>query len=66
MARKDLLKGLMTPVPEGEAPAPQPARVDPARPRYVTGAIGAVSESISALKSRAVVDSAPALIDAGG
>lgn len=66
MARKDLLKGLMTPVPEGESPAPQPARVDPTRPRYATGAIGAVSESISALKSRAVVEIDPALIDAGG
>lgn len=66
MARKDLLKGLMTPVQDGGTPAPQPARVDPSRPRYATGAIGAVSESISALKSRAVVEIDPELIDAGG
>lgn len=66
MARKDLLKGLMTPVPEGDTPTPQQTRIDPARPRYATGAIGAVSESISALKSRAVVEIDPNLIDAGG
>ncbi|SMX45193.1 plasmid partitioning protein RepB [Octadecabacter ascidiaceicola] len=66
MARKDLLKGLMTPVADGDTPAPHPTRVDPARPRYATGAIGAVSESIAALKSRAVVDLDPNLIGAGG
>ena len=66
MARKDLLKGLMTPPPEGTDAAAPAARVDPARPRYATGAIGAVSESIAALKNRAVVEIDPDLIDAGG
>ncbi len=63
MARKDLLKGLMdTP----EAPADPPARVDTAKPRYQTGAIGAVSRSIDDLKRRAVADVDPRQIDAAG
>ncbi|TRD15375.1 plasmid partitioning protein RepB [Palleronia caenipelagi] len=64
MARKDLLKGLMnneTP----SAPATE-TRVDTARPRYSTGAIGAVSQSIADLKSRAVQEVDPRMIDPGG
>lgn len=63
MARKDLLKGLM-----GEPPAPQdgPARVDAARPRYTTGAIGAVSQSIADLKSRSIAEIAADRIEDGG
>lgn len=68
MARKDLLKGLMDPDSANSPPAPSPdgRRVDPARPRYATGAIGAVSESIAALRNRAVVELDPNLIEAGG
>ncbi len=62
MARKNLLKGLMDVAPEDEAPK----RVDPVRPRYEKGAIGAVSQSINALKSRAVMEIDPFQIDAGG
>lgn len=62
MARKNLLKGLMDAAPEDEAPK----RVDPARPRYAKGAIGAVSQSINALKSRSVMEIDPFQIDAGG
>lgn len=62
MARKDLLKGLM------EAPATRAdtSRVDPARPRYGSGAIGAVSQSIADLKSRSVIDIDTAMIDEAG
>ncbi len=68
MARKNLMDGLMN------APAPAPAvkkedasaRVDVAKPRYTGGAIGAVSQSIAALKSRSVSDIDVDLIDAGG
>lgn len=66
MARKDLLKGLM------EAPAPQPApqppeeKVDVARPRYSKGAIGAVSQSIADLKSRAIQEIDTGLIEWAG
>ncbi len=65
MARKNLLKGLMdapTAPPADEAPA----RVDVAKPRYGSGAIGAVSQSISDLKSRAVQEIDPRMIDQGG
>lgn len=64
MARKDLLKGLMTPGPERDpTAAPSPA---PSNPRYTKGAIGAVTRGIADLKARAVVDLDPLLIDAGG
>lgn len=62
MARKDLLKGLM----EGAAEPDRPARVDAARPRYSTGAIGAVSQSIAELKSRSVAEIEPDLIETAG
>ena len=66
MARKNLLEGLMnTPPAAADTPAPQ-NRVDPAKPRYSGGAIGAVSQSIADLKSRSVVEIDTDLIDAGG
>lgn len=63
MARKDILKGLMEPVKEGDSP---PARVDAARPRYTTGAIGAVSKSIADLKRRSIIEVDPRMIDNAG
>ena len=61
MARKNLLSGLM-----GD-PAVQPdAAALPVRPRYAKGAIGAVSQSLADLKSRAIADIHPSAIDAGG
>ena len=59
MARKDLLKALMQPATEGAPPAPQPDR--PKR-----GAIGAVSQSLAELKSRALVEIQADLIDMAG
>ncbi len=53
----------MEPPKDGDTP---PARVDAARPRYTTGAIGAVSQSIAHLKARAVVDIDPRMIDGAG
>ena len=62
MARKDLLKGLM----EGAEKPAEEARVNPGRPRYTKGAIGAVSQSLADLKTRAITDLDPHLIEAGG
>jgi ParB family chromosome partitioning protein len=59
MARKDVLKGLMT-------AATTPADIPPAPPRLDRGAIGAVSRSFADLKARSVVEIDPRLIDAGG
>ena len=57
MARKDLLKGLM----EGNAKAaPSPT------PRAAKGAIGAVSQSIAELRTRALTEVPPDMIDAAG
>lgn len=58
MARKDVLKGLMTP---SQTPVDPPAP-----PRAQRGAIGAVSKSIADLKARSVVELDPHLIRAGG
>ena len=58
MARKDLLKGLMS----GDQP---PAPATP-RASYNKGAIGAVSRSISELKSRSVIEVPADLIDDTG
>jgi ParB family chromosome partitioning protein len=65
MARKNLLKGLME---EATSPAPsdEETRVDLAKPRYSSGAIGAVSQSISELKSRAVQEIDPRMVDDAG
>ncbi|MEM6371301.1 MAG: plasmid partitioning protein RepB [Pseudomonadota bacterium] len=59
MARKNLLEGLM-------AEGAKPAEVAPSGKRPLKGAIGAVSQSIEALKARALLDINPFLIDAGG
>lgn len=59
MARKNLLEGLM-------AEGAKPAEVSPAAKRPFKGAIGAVSQSIEALKARALLDIDPFMIDAGG
>jgi len=59
MARKNLLEGLM-------ADGARPAETAPGQKRPYKGAIGAVSQSIEALKARALLDIDPFLIDAGG
>jgi len=73
MARKNLLKGLMETGDKADgletksAKPPAPSeRVDPAKPRYTKGAIGAVSQSIADLKRRAIVELDPSAIEAGG
>lgn len=58
MARKDLLKGLMAGA--GDATSPAPA------PRMTRGAIGAVSQSIADLQSRAMIDVPADMIDGAG
>jgi len=64
MARKNLLQGLMDGAPASpETKAPSPAPKITTAPK---GAIGAVSQSIAALKARALVDLDPALIDNSG
>lgn len=65
MARKNLLKGLMDDAsasPEHETKS----AAKPAKPRYAKGAIGAVSQSIAELKSRALVELVADQIDPGG
>ncbi|QUJ78257.1 plasmid partitioning protein RepB [Sulfitobacter albidus] len=62
MARKDLMKGLMSDTPKAEPPA----RVDAAKPRYSKGAIGAVSRSIEDLKRRSIVEVDPSMVDGAG
>lgn len=70
MARKNLLQGLMDETqstePERQNKTGAPARVDPSKPRYSGGAIGAVSQSIQSLKSRSVTEIDTNEIDAGG
>lgn len=61
MARKNLLKGLMD-----EAPTPGPEPEKRPAPRYSKGAVGAVSQSIEALKNRSIVELDPFTIKAGG
>lgn len=58
MARKDLLKNLMNAPTTTEEPRPLP--------RSDRGAIGAVSKSINELKSRAIIEVHPELIDRAG
>ena len=71
MARKNILAGLMGPLPGAaeDAPAatsaPAPS-VEPDRPRYAKGAVGAISRSVAELQARALLDIEPNLIDAGG
>ncbi len=65
MARKNVLDGLMGPAtPKDDNAAP--ARVNLAKPRYKSGAIGAVSQSIADLKSRSVIEVETDLIDNAG
>lgn len=59
MARKDVLKGLMT-------AAPTPVEIPSSPVRMDRGAIGAVSRSFADLKARSVVEIDPGLIDPGG
>ncbi|WP_306152063.1 plasmid partitioning protein RepB [Roseovarius sp. MMSF_3281] len=71
MARKHLLQGLMDDTAKSsESPLNEDkedtTRVDPTRPRYKGGAIGAVSQSIADLKSRSVIEIDPNQIEAGG
>lgn len=61
MARKNLLQSLME-----DAAKPEDDTTPPAPTRPLKGAIGAVSQSIEALKARSLVDIDPFLIDAGG
>lgn len=61
MARKNLLEGLMNEAGKDAAP---PAKTPEKRP--YKGAIGAVSQSIEALKARSLIDLDPHLIEAGG
>lgn len=60
MARKNLLEGLMKGQAEGAAP---PA---PAQPRRQSGAIGAVSQSLADLRTRAVAEVPADMIDDAG
>ncbi|MAL99946.1 MAG: plasmid partitioning protein RepB, partial [Alteromonadaceae bacterium] len=72
MARKDLLKGLMgDPPPASDTKLTAVNREteeppSPARARYSKGAIGAVSQSIAELKSRALIEVPAEMIDPGG
>ena len=74
MARKNLLKGLIEDAgradTDGEVPKSTLNRLEtpqkPATGRPMKGAIGAVSQSIEALKARSIIDVDPFLIDPGG
>ena len=69
MSRKDVLKGLLAPLPTqavSEISRPLLPEAAPFTPRIQKGAIGAVSRSIADLKARSVVEMDPHLIDAGG
>lgn len=72
MSRKDVLKGLLGPLPTqavaeipGGTSRPTAPEASPT-PRTQKGAIGAVSRSIADLKARSVVEMDPHLIEAGG
>ncbi|WP_128255781.1 plasmid partitioning protein RepB [Falsirhodobacter deserti] len=58
MARKDLLKGLLSPSPGAPVPS--------AQPRATKGAIGAVSQSIADLRNRSVIEVPSDMIDHAG
>lgn len=70
MARKNILAGLMGPLPGAaatEAPvSPPPSAVDPERPRYAKGAVGVISRSVAELQARALIDIDPRLVDVAG
>ncbi|WP_442771908.1 plasmid partitioning protein RepB [Paenirhodobacter enshiensis] len=65
MARKHLLDGLMTGAPAAPEHASE-SPLDPGRPRFSKGAIGAISRSVADLQARALIEIDPTLIDAGG
>ncbi|MEM1360659.1 MAG: plasmid partitioning protein RepB [Pseudomonadota bacterium] len=67
MARKNLLKGLMENSAKSDNEGADRPPAPPAKqPRYTKGAIGAVSQSIAELKSRAIAEIDPFDIDQGG
>ena len=67
MARKNLLKDLIDKAGDPPAPPDDGAAEDhAARPRYAGGAIGAVSQSIAHLKSRAILDLDPDKVHGAG
>jgi len=66
MARKNLLTALMTPAVAAPPAPPGSHAIDPERPRYNKGAIGAISRSVADLQARALAEIDPNLIDAGG
>ena len=70
MARKDLLKGLMTAAPsavvETKSAPPKLPGGNQAPRAAIGGAIGAVGRSVADLKARAVVEVDPRMIDGAG
>lgn len=68
MARKNLLGGLMGagPTPPDGPPPTADVPLEPSRPRFPRGAIGAISRSVADLQARALIEIDPNLIDAGG
>ncbi len=67
MARKDLLKSLMTPPPDLDKAETSAVPDSPrAPPRPSRGAIGAVSQSIADLKSRSITEVPADMIDDAG
>lgn len=68
MARKHLLEGLMgQPKPaQPVSDRPTEPQIDPDRPRFSRGAIGAISRSVADLQARALLEIDPFMIDAGG
>lgn len=60
MARKDLLKGLMPSLPEGQDAPPTHQK------RPMRGAVGAVGQSLASLQARALIEVKPDLIDDAG
>lgn len=59
MARKNVLDGLMKTATTGDSPAP-------AQPRRSSGAIGAVSQSLADLRTRALIEVSADMIDDAG
>ncbi len=71
MGRKNLLQGLMDGADAADDTAKDKgtggeARAETTRPRYSGGAIGAVSQSIAELKSRALLELDPFVIESAG
>lgn len=66
MARKNILAGLMGPLPDATPGAATPVAPEADRPRYAKGAVGAISRSVAELQARALMEIDPNLIEAGG